>query len=393
MNRFQNIQLRRTVPALAVAIAALLSIAGCSKNNKPQAKKAAAPAKVEKHSESSLATITLTAKAVERLGVSLGTVETQLVPRVRRFGGEVMIPPGNGVIISAPMPGTISLPEGQPMITPGQHVSAGETLFTFTPLLPPEREVPSPVERIQMATARASLTSMQITADGDVQRGKAELEGAEIALKRAKQLLEDRAGSARAVDDAEALMQIASKTLEAAVERADLLKKLTLESKLGKVESMPMTAPVSGTLQALNVTRGQNVAVGQILFEVADLDKLWIKVPVYVGQLKQFNLKANATISGLTINAGEKSLQASPVKAPPTANALASTADLYFEIDNKSGELRPGQRVGVSLPLAEEAESLTVLPEPCCTMFTAAAGCMCRTATASSIENVLLSNT
>lgn len=34
--------------------------------------------------------------------------------------------------------------------------------------------------------------------------------------------------------------------------------------------------------------------------------------------------------------------------------------DLYYEADNRGGGLTPGQRVGASLPLRGEAESLTV---------------------------------
>ena len=53
-----------------------------------------------------------------------------------------------------------------------------------------------------------------------------------------------------------------------------------------------------------------------------------------------------------------------PVNAPPTANADAMTADLYFELASqvlKKGELlRPGQRLSATLALRGTAESLVV---------------------------------
>ena len=52
---------------------------------------------------------------------------------------------------------------------------------------------------------------------------------------------------------------------------------------------------------------------------------------------------------------------AQPIAAPPTATALASTVDIYYELPNSTGELRPGARVSVELPLATEDEA-RVLP-------------------------------
>ncbi len=42
---------------------------------------------------------------------------------------------------------------------------------------------------------------------------------------------------------------------------------------------------------------------------------------------------------------------AHPVAAPPTADALSSSADLYYEVDKRQLGLLPGQRIGVELPL------------------------------------------
>ena len=39
---------------------------------------------------------------------------------------------------------------------------------------------------------------------------------------------------------------------------------------------------------------------------------------------------------------------------------LAATVDLFYEVANKDGALRTGERVGVNLPLKGDEESLTV---------------------------------
>ena len=44
--------------------------------------------------------------------------------------------------------------------------------------------------------------------------------------------------------------------------------------------------------------------------------------------------------------------------APPSANAAASTVDLFYEVTNKDSALRLGQKVGVTIPFRDEEESL-----------------------------------
>ena len=353
----------RWTPLLPVALqlAMIAMTAGCGQTDKPATGKSEPPAKVVKTpSETELSVLYLTEKAVDRLGITLAPVARQSMPRHRRLGGEVLIPPGNTVIVSAPLAGTLTAPEGKPIPLPGAHVTAGDPILTFIPLLSPERAVPTPAERILMANARATLATSQIAADGDVQRGTAETEAAQIAVDRADQLLRDRAGSARLLDEARAQLQVAQKTLNASRERKKMLDQLTLETESGKVSPMPITAPGSGILQALNVARGQTVATGHALFTIADMKTLWIRVPVYVGQLSDFDLTADVQAGALSGRDAGATRTAKPVAAPPSASALASSADLYYRIDNADGSLRPGERLGVSMLMKDSEESLTI---------------------------------
>jgi multidrug efflux pump subunit AcrA (membrane-fusion protein) len=50
------------------------------------------------------------------------------------------------------------------------------------------------------------------------------------------------------------------------------------------------------------------------------------------------------------------------VTAPPTADPLAVTADLYFELSNSDGQLRPGQRMTVILPSRISGRKGIVVP-------------------------------
>src|SRR5215218_650965 len=66
------------------------------------------PATVPKpFKEDQAATVVLTPEAEAKLAVRLAKVERKSVPRARVFGGEVVVPPGKSVIVSAPLAGTL----------------------------------------------------------------------------------------------------------------------------------------------------------------------------------------------------------------------------------------------------------------------------------------------
>ncbi len=83
-------------------------------------------------------------------------------------------------------------------------------------------------------------------------------------------------------------------------------------------------------------------------------------MPVYVGDLKVIDAARDARVGTLADRPNEASIPAKPVTAPPSGDPLAATVDLFYEVPNPKATLRPGQRLGVTLPLAGESEGLVV---------------------------------
>eukprot|EP00913_Durusdinium_trenchii_P008849 g8315.t1 len=273
---------------------------------------------------------------------------------------KVVIPAGKAIVVNAPLNGLLQPLKNRSMPAPGEKLTAGQPLFSFLPLLPPEREVPTPAERAQMANARATLESARIVAAGDVKQANAEIEAGVIRLNRAKQLLRDKTGSQRAVDEAEATLNLARKRHEAAAARHKVLEGLSLTSMKGKVQPFEITSPDQGILRNLTALRGQTVTAGTPLFEVVNLDSVWIRVPVYVGQVDEFDAQAAAQIGDMKGRGLQATRSAERILAPPTADALSNTVHFYYELSNLDGQLHPGERVGVTLTLKSRAESLVV---------------------------------
>jgi len=354
----------------------MLSIALIATGCVPQAAtkaKPVAPAKVEMvPHESDLAIITLTPEAEARLGITTVAAELRPVQQYRTFGGEVIIPSGQSIMISAPVAGIVKSTSESPFPVPGARVQAGDIVLTLAPILSPERDVPTPAEQVAMAGARATLVAAQVTAMGDVQRGKADVTATKINLDRAKKLLEDRAGSQRAFDDAQAFAVVATTVLTAAEERYTQLTAIlgTLDEKTVNELATELTlrAPVEGVIRSLNVSAGQQVVGGAALFEVLDTNKVWVRVPIFVDLLLSIQPKVSGRVVTLdgkrresaATSASSEAESAIAIDAPPTADAGSSSADLYFEVSNRRSLFRPGQRVGIELPMENQVEAIIV---------------------------------
>jgi len=64
-------------------------------------------------------------------------------------------------------------------------------------------------------------------------------------------------------------------------------------------------------------------------------------------------------VSNLGGNRNEPA-RAAPVDVPFSPAAAPATADLFYELDNADGKLRPGEKVSVAVPLQGETESSVV---------------------------------
>jgi RND family efflux transporter MFP subunit len=344
-----------------VAAGLLLATAGCRPGDSHQAGKSPPPATVAKPaSESQLATITLTPEAEERVGIELAEVQRKPVHRRRTLGGMVAFPPGQTIVVSAPLGGTLSVPEEGDVPPPGSRVEAGEPIFSLLPLLSAEHRVLTEAEQVQLAQSRAALASSQIEAHQQVMSAEVEVRTAQIAVDRAELLLRGKAGTQQALDEADARLQLAQRSLEAAQARNAFLEKTRLEADAGRLVPHVVFAPLTGVLSNFAATPGETVVAGQVLFEVSDTRRMWIRVPVYVGQSREIDSAADAVVRDFGQSAEVPGQVAKPIVAPPSADPAAATVDLFYEVANDDGRLRPGEKVAVTLALSAEKESLVV---------------------------------
>lgn len=236
--------------------------------------------------EIDLGTLTLTPEAEKRLGIETMVVERRKLPRTRLFGAEVILPAA---------------------------VSRGDStqLSASYPMLP----ALSSVEGVRFA-------QLQIDADGQIEQAKLQLDASKAALARAEQMLRDKAGTVRVLDEARTQVGLAQTGLNTAQSRRELL--------------------------------------GPSLLVVSNPARAWLRVPIYAGELERIDREADAVITSLSGDNPSTRVRAKQVPTPSSVTASGNTVDLFYEFENLGAALRLGQRVGIRLPLREDEESLVV---------------------------------
>ncbi len=95
----------------------------------------------------------------------------------------------------------------------------------------------------------------------------------------------------------------------------------------------------SGVVLKRNVTQGDHVKMGDILLEIADLDKLWALFDVYEKDLKW--IKKGAKIEFTLGSLNGKTYRSTVSFIDPMIDAKTRVAKVRAEVNNTSGQLKP----------------------------------------------------
>ncbi len=313
-----------------------LSLAAAACGSAPASPAPAPPAHVESPvPEASITTVQFTAEAEARLAIETATVAEGAVPAVRLVGGEVVVPPGRALAVTAPIAGVVRALPGATPVLPGSTVHRGDALFRLVPLAPVDRDV-------------------RARADREVLAATATLEAAEARMTRTEQLVAERASSQRVLEEVTAARDVARADLGVAERRARTVRSSPLLADV----SLTVRAPDDGIVRLLSVAPEQAVAQGAPLLEIVAVEALEIRVPVYAGDLARIDLARPASAHRLGAPAGDRT-SVLPIAGPPTADPLNVTVDRFYALPSDAG-FAPGERALVELPLLEEENARTM---------------------------------
>lgn len=284
--------------------------------------------------ESDLTKITLTGKAVQRLGIQTEVISDQTVSSSRLFSGEIIAIPGQAVTITAPVAGTL-LGTSQ-SIMPGQSVTKGQAMFRLV-ILPSEKDL--------------------LSAQEEVAQRKVQFDVATEKVKRATAMYEEKSGSLRAKQEAEGELATVAAQLKVANARVQLLRG---NANSGTLSTLNLQAPISGTILKIYSSTSQVLSAGAPIADIVRLDPVWVKVPLYAGDENNVVKNADAMIQTLSQSSSTTAISAKRIAGPQTSDPLATSIDLYYHLDNSKNEFRPGQKVSVTLPMTGSEAANTI---------------------------------
>ena len=160
-----------------------------------------------------------------------------------------------------------------------------------------------------------------------------------------KDLLEAKTNMMIAKDDVENLKR---RNADIQNETRELLKVYNVKPNFNS-NSISSAAPVKaikkGIVTKKNVTLGAIVSPEEILYEIQDLNNLWLDINLYSNNIN--NVKLNQKITFTTEGAKDKVFEAKIDYIQPLSNNISQTFLVRAFIDNKDGLLKPGMSANV----------------------------------------------
>jgi Cu(I)/Ag(I) efflux system membrane fusion protein len=230
-----------------------------------------------------------------------------------------------------------------------------ETMTTVGSVDYDERRLAQVVSKIP---SKSRVEKLQVNYNGaTVQKGQPlaeiyspELNSALQELLLAQKYARERVAPKTAVGrsglgDPNELVRLSTEKLERwGVTRAQIDEIL----KRGKAEAtLPILAPISGHVIKLNVREGQEVMESQLMFEIADLSRVWVKAQIYADDVNLVHVgqAAEATVEGFAGRTFHGTLAFKQLHLDPATR----TTEVRFDLDNPDLALSPGLFATVTL--------------------------------------------
>jgi RND family efflux transporter MFP subunit len=295
--------------------------------------------------------------------MKLAQAEEQTVARQITATGRV-IPAANSQAMVAPPVGGIVSNRNLPRV--GQHVARGQTIAII-------QQVATSAEQAQVRAAAASLSleharleADRRTASGEVEAARVRVDLATKEAARAQRLYERKAFSERQMQAAEADLRAAKAQFDAAVKRLEALENPGAAERtragVGSANaSYTIRAPLSGYVTKVNKSIGEQVAAGEAIVEISNLDTVWIEAPIFEKDLSR--LAGNVSATFTTPAYPDQEFKGTVVDIGAVIDEQTRATKVIFQLPNDGRALRLGMQANVRLDAGEQVTAMMIPKE------------------------------
>lgn len=295
--------------------------------------------------------------------MKLALAEEQTIARQITATGRV-VPAANSQAIVAPPVGGIVSNRNLPRV--GQHVAQGQTIAVI-------QQVATSAEQAQVRAAAASLNlenarleADRRTASGEVEAARVRFDLATKEAARAQRLYERKAFSERQMQTADADLKSAKATYDAAVKRLEALDNSPSAEKsrasVGSANaSYTIRAPLSGYVTKVNKSIGEQVAPGEAIVEISNLNTVWVEAPVFEKDLNR--LAGNVSATFTTSAYPDQEFKGTVVDIGAVIDEQTRAIKVIFQLPNDGRALRLGMQANVRLDAGEQVAAMMIPKE------------------------------
>ena len=292
--------------------------------------------------------------------MKLAQVEEQTVARQITTTGRVVPAANKQAVVAPPVSGILT---GGQIPRIGQRVAQGQTIAVL-------QQTATSAEQAQVRAAAASiglenarLEADRRTAAGEVESARVRLDQATKEAARAQRLYERKAFAERQLQAAEADLKAAKAGYDAAVKRVEALNSTqslaAARANVGSANaSYAVRAPLSGYVTKVNKSIGEQVAAGEAILEVSNLDTVWVEAPIFERDLNRLGGGAGATFT--TAAYPDQEFRGTVLDIGAVINEATRAATVIFQVPNGGRALRIGMQANVRLDAGESVTAMMI---------------------------------
>lgn len=292
--------------------------------------------------------------------MKLAQGEARVVARQIRSTGRVVPAAGHRVMVAPPVGGLLN---GGELPRVGQQVARGETLGVI-------RQTPTAAEAAQVEASHAQLRMEQARLEAERRRlteaaneARLRRDHAKLEFDRAQRLYDRKAYSERQLHAAEAQYGAADSNYAGVTAQLEVLNHAPAAShgSGNPPTTYAVQAPISGTVVKVSKEIGAQVAPGEVILEIVNLDTVWVEAPIFERDLAGLSMKTRAVFA--TPAHPGKEFTGRILNIGAVIDEQSRAATLLFEVPNQGRILKIGMQADVHLDAGETVEAVLIPKE------------------------------
>jgi RND family efflux transporter MFP subunit len=288
--------------------------------------------------------------------MKLAQVEAKTVARQIVSTGRVVATPERHAVVSPPVEGIMT--GSQPLPRIGQAVSKGQLLAVVQ-----QTPTAGDVGQIAAANAQVRIENARLEAERhrlaqDVNETQARLTLAKNEYDRAQKLHRDGIVSLSEAQTAETELKAAEADFTAAQNQLNALNDSSTIAPAEGTTRVEIRAPLTGTITAVHKSPGERAAAGEAVFEIVNLDEVWVEAPIFEKDLHRLEIGKKAFFT--TVAVPDAEYTGSLVDIGSVIDERLRAATVIFSVPNPRRELRIGMQANLRLDAGDQVEAMLI---------------------------------